>query len=117
MAIPAPIVPILRIKMKFKTTFTAEDILTVTVDVKNTGNRVTKESVLLYSSDLVASLTPDNRRLRAFTKVELKPGETQTVTLRLPACDLAYVDLNDHWVLEPGDFRLMIADQNVMVKL
>ena len=100
-----------------KTTFTAEDILTVTVDVKNTGNRVTKESVLLYSSDLVASLTPDNRRLRAFTKVELKPGETQTVTLRLPACDLAYVDLNDHWVLEPGDFRLMIADQNVMVKL
>ena len=100
-----------------KTTFTAEDVLTVTVDVTNTGDRATKESVLLYSSDLVASLTPDNRRLRAFTKVELKAGETKTVTLRLPASDLAFVDLNDHWVLEPGDFRLTIADQHVMVKL
>ncbi len=100
-----------------KTTFTADDILTVTIDVKNTGNRPTMESVLLYSSDLVASITPDNCRLRAFTKIALKAGEQQTVTLQLPARDLSFVDFNDRWVLEPGDFRLVIADQHVMVKL
>ena len=74
-----------------KTSFTADDVLTFTVDVKNTGNRVGKESVLLFSSDLVASLTPDNRRLRAFDKVELQPGETKTVTLKVKGSDLAFV--------------------------
>ena len=59
-----------------------DDVLTFTVDVKNTGNRIGKESVLLFSSDLIASLTPDIRRLRAFEKVELQPGETKTVTLK-----------------------------------
>ena len=76
-----------------KSNFNANDELTFTVDVKNTGNRVGKESVLLFSSDLVASLTPDNRRLRAFEKVELKPGETKTVTLKLKGSDLAFCRL------------------------
>lgn len=99
-----------------KETFRKGDVLTVSIDVTNTGQRTTKESVLLYSSDLVASITPDNRRLRAFEKVELHPGQTSTVTLQLPASDLAFVDYNDQWVLEPGDFRLFIADQQIMVK-
>ena len=99
-----------------KSTFRKGDVLTVSVDVTNTGQRTTKESVLLYSSDLVASLTPDIRRLRAFEKVELQPGETRTVNLQLLANDLSFVDLNDHWVLEPGDFRLSIADQHLTVK-
>ena len=99
-----------------KETFGKDDVLSVSIDVKNTGDRVAKESVLLFSSDLVASITPDNRRLRAFEKVELQPGQMQTVTFELQAMDLAFVDLNDQWVLEPGDFRLMIADQHVMVK-
>jgi beta-glucosidase len=98
-----------------KTTFREGDDLSVTVDVTNTGQRATKESVLLFSSDLVASLTPDNCRLRAFEKVELNPGETKTVTLQLPASSLAFVDLNDQWVLEPGDFRLFIANQQLTV--
>ncbi|MBR4242948.1 MAG: glycoside hydrolase family 3 C-terminal domain-containing protein [Bacteroidaceae bacterium] len=98
-----------------KSTFTKDDVLTVTIDVKNTGDRVTKESVLLYSSDLVASLTPDIRRLRAFEKVELQPGETKAVSLKLRAVDLAFVDLNDQWVLEPGDFRLSVGDQHTVV--
>ena len=96
-------------------TFTAADSITVTVDVTNAGEQVTKESVLLFSSDLVASITPDIRRLRAFEKVVLKPGETKTVTLCFGAKDLSFVDMQDRWVLEPGDFRLMIADQNVVV--
>ena len=92
-----------------KTSFTADDVLTVSVDVKNTGDRAGKEAVLLYSSDLVASLTPDNRRLRDFTKVELKPGETKTVSFKLPAKSLAFVGADGRWTLEEGDFILKIG--------
>ena len=99
-----------------KTTFSADDTLTVTIDVRNTGDRLTKESVLLYSSDLVASLTPDTRRLRAFEKVELKPGESKTVTLKLAARDLSFVNLDGEWVLEPGEFVLFSEKQNVKVE-
>ena len=92
-----------------KKTFTADDVLTVSVDVKNTGGKAGKEAVLLYSSDLVASIVPDNRRLRDFTKVELKPGEQQTVTFKLPAKDLAFVGADGKWTLEEGDFTLRIG--------
>ncbi|WP_418696846.1 glycoside hydrolase family 3 N-terminal domain-containing protein [Bacteroides sp.] len=94
-----------------KPNFTADDVLTFSVDVKNTGNRVGKESILLFSSDLVASLTPDNRRLRAFEKVELKPGEAKTVTLTLKGSDLAFVGYDGKWILEAGDFRIQAGDQ------
>lgn len=94
-----------------KAHFTADDVLTFTVDVKNTGRRAGKESVLLFSSDLVASLTPDNRRLRNFEKVELQPGETRTVTLKLKASDLAFVGYDGHWILEAGDFRMQAGNQ------
>ncbi len=98
-----------------KPTFEDGDMLTFTVDVKNTGNRVGKESVLLFSSDLVASLTPDNRRLRAFEKVELQPGETKTVTLSLKASDLAFVGYDGKWILEKGDFRIQTGSQTLKV--
>ena len=74
-----------------------------------------KEPVLLFASDLVATSTPDNRRLRAFDKVELKPGETKTVTFRLPASDLAFVGADGHWVLEAGEFRLQAGNQTLML--
>ena len=89
-----------------KDTFTAADDLKVSVDVKNTGSVAGKEAVLLYSSDLVASLVPDNRVLRAFDKVELAPGETKTVTFTLAASDLAFVGEDGKWVLEEGEFIL-----------
>lgn len=88
------------------------DIIKVSVDVKNTGKVAGKESVLLFSSDLIASVVPDGRRLRAFDKVELQPGETKTVTFELKADDLAFVGWNGKWRLEEGDFKLMIADQS-----
>ena len=88
------------------------DIIKVSVDVKNTGKVAGKESVLLFSSDLIASLVPDGRRLRAFDKVELQPGETKTMTFELKADDLAFVGWNGKWRLEEGDFKLMIADQS-----
>ena len=94
-----------------KIRFTADDVITLTVDVTNTGRVAGKESVLLFSSDLVASLTPDNRRLRQFEKVSLQPGETKSVTLKLKGSDLAFVGYDGHWVLEAGDFRMQAGDQ------
>jgi len=93
--------------------FTADDVLTVTVSVKNTGTRAGKEAVLLYSSDLVASIVPDNKRLRDFVKVELQPGETKTVTFRLPAKNLAFVGADGRWTLEEGDFLLKVGRLSV----
>lgn len=74
-----------------------------------------KEPVLLYSSDLVASLVPDNRRLRDFTKIALQPGETKTVTFELPAKKLAFVGSDDKWILEEGEFELKVANQTVKI--
>lgn len=98
-----------------KTNFTASDTLTVQVDVTNVGQRAGKESVLLYSRDLVATSTPDVRRLRAFDKVELQPGEKRTVTLRLPAADLAFVGYDGRWRLEAGQFLLFCGDQQLSI--
>ena len=95
--------------------FKADDVLKISVDVTNTGNVAGKESVLLFSSDMYASSTPDVRRLRAFDKVELKPGETRTVELELTAKDLAFVNYYGKWTLEAGEFALSIGDQNQTV--
>lgn len=96
--------------------FDADDVLKVTVDVTNVGPCAGKESVLLFSSDLYASSTPDVRRLRAFDKVALASGETRTVEFELSAKDLAFVDYHGRWTLEAGDFILSCGSQNVDVK-
>ena len=94
-----------------KATFAHDDVIRVSVEVKNTGKVAGKESVLLFSSDLMASMVPDGRRLRAFDKVALQPGESKTVTFELKANDLAFVGWDGKWILEEGDFTLMVADQ------
>jgi beta-glucosidase len=94
-----------------KPTFHDDDILTVSVDVQNTGTRAGKESVLLYSRDMVASIVPESRRLRAFQKIELQPGEQKTVTFKLPARNLAFMGADGQWHLEPGLFKLQIGTQ------
>lgn len=98
-----------------KTDFTADDELVFSVDVTNTGSVAGKEPVLLYASDLVASISPDKQRLRAFDKVALQPGETKTVTLKVKASDLAFVGLDKKWVLEKGEFRITCADQQLTI--
>jgi beta-glucosidase len=95
--------------------FDSDDVFKVAVDVANVGGRAGKESVLLYSSDLYASSTPDVRRLRAFDKVYLEPGETKTVELEVTAKDLAFVNYYGKWTLEAGDFALSVGDQSLMV--
>jgi beta-glucosidase len=98
-----------------KTAFGADDQLTFSVDVTNTGSREGMESVLLFSSDNVASITPDNKRLRAFTKLTLKPGETKTATLTIKASDLAFVGADNKWILEPGDFTIRCGKEKITV--
>ena len=92
--------------------FKADDVIKVTVDVTNVGEVAGKESVLLFSSDIYASSTPDVRRLRAFDKIELAPGETKTVELEVTAKDLAFVNYYGKWTLEKGEFALSVGDQN-----
>lgn len=98
-----------------KATFAHDDVIRVSVEVKNTGKVAGKESVLLFSSDLMASMVPDGRRLRAFDKVALQPGESKTVTFNLKANDLAFVGWDGKWILEEGDFTLMVADQQATI--
>lgn len=94
-----------------KTDFGLNDNITVSIDVTNTGKREGKVSVLLFSRDQHASLVPEVRRLRAFTKINLKPGETQTVSQTIKARDLAFVGTDDMWHLEEGKFMLQIEDK------
>lgn len=98
-----------------KKEFRAGDVIKVSVDVRNTGKVEGKESVLLFASDLYASLTPDVKRLRDYTKITLAPGEKKTVTFNLKADDLAFVDRDLNWVLEEGEFRLACGGESVVI--
>lgn len=99
-----------------RTEFRDGDRLTFSVDVSNTGERAGKESVMLWSSDRVASLTPDVIRLRNFEKIELQPGETRTVTLSIPASDLAFVGYDGRWRLEEGEFRIRMGTESLTIR-
>lgn len=100
--------------LKTDRTSLAEDgQLHVTVDVKNTGSREGMEPVLLYTSEWDASITPDTKRLRAFHKISLRPGETQTVSFVLTPADLAFTGDDGKPVTEPGDFTIRVGDQSV----
>ena len=93
--------------------FGSNDILTFEVTVRNTGKRAGKESVLLFSSDLVASIVPDVKRLRQFTKVELAAGESKTVQMSFPAHELAFIGRDGKWRLEEGEFRFACGSESL----
>jgi beta-glucosidase len=96
-----------------KKSFSPGETATITVTVKNTGNHVGKEVVQLFVSDLIASLTPDVKRLRGFEKVDLKTGESKTVTFKLPLKELAFVNTDNKKTLEAGDFKIQVASQTL----
>lgn len=98
-----------------KSEFKADDILEFSVKVRNSSDRAGKESVILFSSDLVASTIPDVRRVRAFDKVDLQPGEEAVVKLSVPANDLAFVNTDGKWALEEGDFRISVGGQAIQI--
>jgi len=85
------------------------DELSVSVTVTNTGSRAGKEVVQLYVSDLVASLSPPNRRLRRFAKVDLAPNQSRTVTFKLRREDLSFIGADNQPVVEPGEFEVKIG--------
>jgi beta-glucosidase len=92
-----------------KDTIGPNDIINVSVTVTNTGKRDGKEVIQLYTRDLYASITPSVKRLKRFSKVLLKPGESQVVKFQIQPADLKFVDNSNKWVLEPGDFEVMIG--------
>jgi beta-glucosidase len=94
-----------------KDTLVGEEKLAITVDVKNTGSKDGKVAVELYSRDLYASITPSQKRLRRFTKIELKAGESKTVSFEITKDDLAFVNAALKTVTEEGGFEVMIEDQ------
>ena len=93
--------------------FSPADNITVSVDVTNTGNMDGMEPVILYSSDLIASLTPDVLRVRGFDKITLTPGETKRVEFTIPASDLAFVGYDGRWTIEQGEFKFTIGNRSV----
>lgn len=96
-----------------KAEFSPEDNITVSVNVTNTGNVEGMEAVIFYSSDLVASITPDAYRVRGFDKINLLPGESKTVSFTIPASDLAFVGKEGKWTLEKGEFEFTLGNQKV----
>jgi beta-glucosidase len=94
-----------------KSSFGPDETATISVTVKNSGYVAGKEVVQLFISDLVASFTPDVKRLRGFEKVDLKPGESKTITFQVPMKQLAFIGPDNKRHLEEGDFKIQVADQ------
>lgn len=89
--------------------FSKGDNIKINVDVKNTGTRMGKETVLLYTSDLYAGITPDVKRLRRFEKIALQPGEKKTVSFEISDKDIAFVNQENQWITEPGEFVISVG--------
>lgn len=88
-----------------------DDELTVSITVKNTGQRDGKEVVQLFISDKVASITPPVKRLRGFEKVMIKKGESKEISFSIKSRDLAFVGTENKWVTEPGEFEVNVGGE------
>lgn len=91
--------------------------ISVSVDVRNTGERAGDEVVQVYVRDKVSSVTIYEKQLRGFERVGLKPGETKTVKFNLQPEDLMLLDRNLNWTVEPGEFEVMIGSSSEDIKL
>ena len=94
------------------------DEITVSVNVKNTGHLKGKETVILYSRDHFASITPSVKRVRAFEKIDLQPNEEKTVKFKLKKEDLAFLNNDLNWVTEAGKFDMLVngLKKEILVK-
>lgn len=95
-----------------KTEINDSEEVTVSIDVTNTGKLAGKETVLLYLSDLYASITPEVKALKRFEKINLAPNETKTVRFKLNQKDLQFVNNDLKWISEKGTFKIQIGNQS-----
>lgn len=95
----------------------AAGIVTVSVDIKNTGKRAGDEVVQLYINDEVSSVISYVKELRGFERISLNPGETKTVTFKLTPKELEMLDSNMKWVVEPGWFNVMVGSSSEDIRL
>ncbi|MDY0357051.1 MAG: glycoside hydrolase family 3 N-terminal domain-containing protein [Sedimentisphaerales bacterium] len=98
-----------------KSEMTPGQTVRVTVEVTNTGDVAAREIVQLYLSDLVASVTPAVRQLKGFQKVDVRPGQTQTVRFELGWDDLAFIGRDNKPIVEPGQFKISVGELSVML--
>lgn len=98
------------------TTLTNSKAIDVSIDVTNAGKVAGKETVLLYVSDEVASITPEVKRLRAFEKISLQPGQTKTVSFTIDKEKLSFINAQLQRVTEPGDFSISVGGLNAAFK-
>jgi len=96
---------------------TDKESVSVSFDLKNTGNRDGDEVVQLYTHDKVSTVTTYEKNLRGFERVNLKVGETKHVEMQIRPQDLALLNLNMKWVVEPGDFDIMIGASSKDIRL
>ena len=89
-----------------------KDSTSVSVLVKNTGSRAGTETIQLYIRDVVSSVTRPVKELKGFRKISLKPGESKTVTLPITPDSLAFYDINMDYVVEPGEFEIMVGNSS-----
>jgi beta-glucosidase len=94
---------------------TQVDSLSLSVEVTNTGPRKGAETVHVFVRDLFASVVPPVKRLRAFKKVTIEPGTTETVTFDIPVTDLAFFGPRNYPIVEPGEFEVMVGDQKATI--
>lgn len=88
---------------------TADDTVTVSVDVTNTGPYDGKETVQLYVKDIISSVVTPVKQLRGFVKTEIRSGETKTVEIPLPIRELCIIDENENQLVEPGEFEILVG--------
>jgi len=96
-----------------KTHYHQDENITVTVNIKNTGSRHGKETVLLYLHDVAASVSRPNKQLKAFKKVSLMPGQMEKLTFTLTPYDLSFIGVDLKRIVEPGEFSVMVGDERV----
>ena len=95
-----------------KTEYSRSESIKVSIDVTNNSNIDGKETIQLYTSDLYASLTPDNKRLRDFKKIKINAGITKTIEFILPVTELSFINASNENVVESGLFNIKVGDFN-----
>ncbi len=92
-----------------KDTLLSNEELKISIDIQNTGDREGKEVVQVYLKDLIATVSPDSKKLVRFTKIELNPNETKTINFMLTLKDLESIGIHNTWITEDGEFEVQVG--------